>query len=468
MVAPIEDAGFEIRDVITWLHGSGFPKSLNISKAIDKEAGAVREVVGPNPWNHVKGTNGKSGGITEKGYVSHGGTKTDVTAPATDAAKQWEGFGTAIKPASEHFTLARKNGIELSIFKEVTEEICKSISSALRAVQDLQSNSPAPIEGSSIAQWHAGLSINTLDDLSAATATLQSKLVGTSFSNIASLWKLILATSSELMSTFTTSTAINLITDLKILKSFLSLTTLENTHPHEQSGQQSSVSFVEALLANVIVKLRVIASTDVQCAVLHDSVSLREKLSRNLDSEFWTLCRKPLSESTVAKNVLKWGTGGLNVDGCRVETADARPLVVSDRGKGTGNSWQGGLDGSLHGSKSAGTTNEGRFPANLILDEEAAAALDEQSGVSAARFFYCAKSSKSDRGEGNVHPTCKPTSLMAYLCKLITPPGGLVLDPFAGSGSTGVGALREGFKFAGIEREAEYVTIIEGRLAQVK
>jgi len=509
MVVPIEDAGFEIRDVITWLYGSGFPKSLNISKAIDKEAGAVREVVGPalRPDGSFRANVGKSAGTS----FASGSNDKMLTAPATDAAKQWEGFGTAIKPASEHFTLARKNGIELSIFKEVTEEMCKSISSALRAVQDLQSNSPAPIEGSSIAQWHAGLSINTLDDLSAATATLQSKLVGTSFSNIASLWKLILATSSELMSTFTTSTAINLITDLQILKSFLSLTTLENTHPHEQSGQQSSASFVEALLANVIVKLRVIASTDVQCAVLHDSVSLREKLSRNLDSEFWTLCRKPLSESTVAKNVLKWGTGGINVDGCRVETPDGKPAYNYKNGPG-GNTFSvgNGIDGTR--SEPVEASDLGRFPANLILDEEAAAALDEQSGVSAARFFkliekqeseekdsasrfmYCAKASKSERNAGleghvaqkvndgrdtpidnpfqrgeterlNTHPTVKPVTLMAYLCKLITPPGGLVLDPFAGSGSTGVGALREGFKFAGIEREAEYVAIAQTRLA---
>jgi len=200
-----------------------------------------------------------------------------------------------------------------------------------------------------------------------------------------------------------------------------------------------------------------------------------------------------LSESTVAKNVLKWGTGGLNVDGCRVETADATAR------KGSGGKGLGGVYGASNVYDSESHTL-GRFPANLILDEEAAAALDEQTGIlksgsmnprfsksmgfygadgylvpaieasegGASRFFYCAKSSKSDRGEGNVHPTCKPTSLMAYLCKLITPPGGLVLDPFAGSGSTGVGALREGFSFAGIEREAEYVTIVESRLSQIK
>jgi len=76
---------------------------------------------------------------------------------------------------------------------------------------------------------------------------------------------------------------------------------------------------------------------------------------------------------------------------------------------------------------------------------------------SAARFFYCAKASKADRGGDNHHPTVKPTALMRYLCRLVTPPGGIVLDPFTGSGSTGKGAVLEGFRFIGIEREAEYV-----------
>lgn len=83
---------------------------------------------------------------------------------------------------------------------------------------------------------------------------------------------------------------------------------------------------------------------------------------------------------------------------------------------------------------------------------------------SAARFFYCAKASKSDRGAGNTHPTVKPTDLMRYLCRLVTPAGGLVLDPFAGSGSTGKAALLEGFRFIGIEREAQYVEIARARV----
>jgi site-specific DNA-methyltransferase (adenine-specific) len=90
------------------------------------------------------------------------------------------------------------------------------------------------------------------------------------------------------------------------------------------------------------------------------------------------------------------------------------------------------------------------------------------NGGSAARFFYCAKASKRDRDEGNNHPTVKPTDLMRYLCRLVTPPGGIVLDPFMGSGSTGKAAMLEGFDFIGIERDPEYVKIAEARINEAK
>ena len=90
------------------------------------------------------------------------------------------------------------------------------------------------------------------------------------------------------------------------------------------------------------------------------------------------------------------------------------------------------------------------------------------NGGSASRFFYCAKASKKDRGEGNAHPTVKPTDLMAYLCRLVTPPGGVVLDPFMGSGSTGKAAQREGFRFIGIEREPEYMEIASSRIRRAE
>ena len=243
------------------------------------------------------------------------------------------------------------------------------------------------------------------------------------------------------------------------------------------------------------------------------------------------LFRKPLA-GNVAQNVMKHGTGALNIDGCRVATDDGEnrarpprtPNEILGGGKGTN------LTASKH-------NNAGRWPANLVHDgsDEVVAAFPQASGAvapvkgteasaktanafgdysgrapsdqrdgggSAARFFYCAKTSKRDRDEGldhlpeihrvngnkwtdqdyrvtrgerppsaesgprrNVHPTVKPTDLMAYLCRLVTPPGGVVLDPFMGSGSTGKAAVREGFHFVGIEREAEYLRIAQARIS---
>lgn len=323
MAVNIEDAGFEIRDTIAWLYGSGFPKSLDVSKSIDKAAGAEREVIGFDSVAAAKANKRPSGEMNQKyrNSAAANDNGATITAPSTDAAKQWNGWGTALKPALE----------------------------------------------------------------------------------------------------------------------------------------------------------------------------------------LWTLARKPLSESTVAKNVLKHGTGGINVDGCRVGTDQ----TVTRRNGDSGGNGAYGRDERVFKKLNP----PGRFPANLILgccgniphDEGCAALiLDEQSGGKcgaaapvrkkatpsatnlenykphssvgddgasfrgdtggASRFFYTAKASKSERGVGNGHPTVKPLKLMRYLCRLITPPDGIVLDPFMGSGSTGVAAKQESFHFIGIEREAEYIAIAEKRI----
>lgn len=217
-----------------------------------------------------------------------------------------------------------------------------------------------------------------------------------------------------------------------------------------------------------------------------------------------TMARKPL-EGTVAANVLAYGTGALNIDGCRVGT-ETRTNSSKPRADRTGF-----VTGFVSGTQSQ-VHDHGRWPANLIHDgsDEVLAGFP-QTGVSAgggrknadkfgggyaaagsdmigfgdsgsaARFFYCAKASKRDRDEGlesfdrvaiapraNNHPTVKPTDLMRYLCRLVTPPGGMVLDPFMGSGSTGKAAVLEGFGFIGIEREAEYAAIAESRIAHAE
>jgi hypothetical protein len=166
-----------------------------------------------------------------------------------------------------------------------------------------------------------------------------------------------------------------------------------------------------------------------------------------------TVARKPLI-GTVAENVLQHGTGAINVDGCRVGTEE----IIDFKRKENAITASGWKDVNRNPYEQH---SQGRWPANFIHDgsEEVTDLLG-----SAARFFYCAKASKRDRDEGNHHPTVKPTDLMRYLCRLVTPPDGTVLDPFMGSGSTGKAAVLEGFRFIGIEREEEYCEIAKARI----
>ena len=166
------------------------------------------------------------------------------------------------------------------------------------------------------------------------------------------------------------------------------------------------------------------------------------------------VARKPLI-GTVAANVLAYGTGALNIDGCRVATDD----VISI---GSNNRSNGAINFGMADDKGAQCQHSaGRWPANLIHDgsEEVTERMGEP-----ARFFYCAKASKADRETGNNHPTVKPTELMRYLCRLVTPPGGIVLDPFTGSGSTGKAAVLERFQFIGIDMTSEYIAIADARI----
>lgn len=213
--------------------------------------------------------------------------------------------------------------------------------------------------------------------------------------------------------------------------------------------------------------------------------------------EIVIVARKPLI-GTVAQNVLRYGTGGINVDGCRVGTGGGTAKGSKPQGEGKGIYGAG-----LHGACEITQLDAGRWPANLIHDgsDEVLAGFPSSNGQqgrvtgdepsskttntfgefqvrnpaeprndsgSAARFFYCAKASKSDRGTGNTHPTVKPTALMQYLCRLVTQPGGIILDPFMGSGTTGKAAIAEGFNFTGIElndtAEHPYFTIANSRI----
>lgn len=214
-----------------------------------------------------------------------------------------------------------------------------------------------------------------------------------------------------------------------------------------------------------------------------------------LKPAFEPICvaRKPLSEKNVALNLLKWGTGGMDIDGSRVEAPEG--LIKGGCTK------YGGVFGSGQSVTNPEGHPQGRWPANVILDEETAAMLDEQSGESkspnayspsvnradasmfgiggvhhnkefgdsggASRFFYCAKASSKERGKGNNHPTCKPIKLMEYLIKLVSREGATILDPFAGSGSTILAAEALGRKCIAIEQSVEYCETMKGRCRQM-
>jgi hypothetical protein len=209
------------------------------------------------------------------------------------------------------------------------------------------------------------------------------------------------------------------------------------------------------------------------------------------------LARKPLSERTVAANVLRWGTGALNIDGCRVGTEGGTFTPNGVKESKTVHAYGDGL--GRRGAKTVEVEGLGRWPTNLAHDgsPEATAGMGD-----AQRYFYCPKASKADRNRGleqhdpqpsaasqfrpnhaekaaagadgspygrwkperNHHPTVKPTALMQWLCRMVTPPGGTVLDPFTGSGSTGVAAVLEGFDFVGCEMTEEYLPIIHARI----
>lgn len=170
------------------------------------------------------------------------------------------------------------------------------------------------------------------------------------------------------------------------------------------------------------------------------------------------LARKPLI-GTVAANVLEHGTGALNIDGCRIGNEERinSPRALKNANVALGGGWR--VDAQP-------TKSIGRWPANVLLDgsDEVLAGFPvDVDGISASRYFYSSKADSEDRA-GSKHPTVKPVDLMQWLCRLITPPGGTVLDPFAGSGSTGEAAWREGFKCVLIEREDEYLADIKRRL----
>jgi hypothetical protein len=338
MAVRIEDAGFEIRDMIAWVYGSGFPKSLDVSKAIDKMDAAQEQQARRYRFTEWV----RSTGITSKQIDE--ATQTNMGGHYTTAASQ-----PAIM-TREHLEACRH------LLGDIPEWVEREAD-----IRSVESKNFAEREVVGKAAW------KTLNE---------APMVGADCSAENRSFKDITAPAT----------------------------------PEAKQWQGWGTALKPAL-------------------------------------EPITVARKPLI-GTVAENVLQHGTGAINVDGGRVGTEERIT------------NWSGTANYKVSDPKTGTTTATGRWPANFIHDgsEEATDLL----GAS-ARFFYCAKASKADRDE-NHHPTVKPTDLMRYLCRLVTPPSGTVLDPFMGSGSTGKAAMLEGFAFVGIEREAEYIDIAKARI----
>jgi len=580
MAVRIEDAGFEIRDMIVWVYGSGFPKSLDVSKAIDKRGGASVAWFGPwfRKWREDNGVTqkqvaalfpSKTGNITgcvanwELGFnmptpeqfnlirdtfglpfasveeaerevvgkkdgnllaftpgqdIDRSATTLDITAPATDAARQWQGWGTALKPALETVTLASKPYTDEQVRDIIQSNLFRLearlwlLSSANAAGKSSTSNQSEYGAACAIAQWNADEITSTRADLCGQMGTSLFALATTTSLNIVSSWRRTLDESWSDGSTSTIETKSSTTIDWRTLKFSVSQITPASIIKacSLPGGFSANASTAESHFNASLLLLQSILTLSVTEPVI--SLAQHEHqgagVTPNLDPV--VLARKPLV-GTVAANVLEHGTGAINVDGCRVPSEKA-----TGWGGGGSKLYDGGL--SRDGGE-ARPTDAGRWPANLIHDGsqeviglfpysisgankpceiKADRNIDFMRGLthrtgyfqssegSASRFFYCAKASKSDREEGiegmegigalrdsgrgsarrkNHHPTVKPTDLMRYLVRLVTPPGGVVLDPFMGSGSTGKAAVLEGFSFIGIEREAEYFEIAESRIS---
>lgn len=344
MAVRIEDAGFEIRDMIAWVYGSGFPKSLDVSKAIDKmDASAEQE------RRRLKFT----------AWVR----STGITAKQIDEATGTNMGGHYTTAASQPAIMTREH---------------------LEACRHLLGNVPDWVESEA---------------------------------------------------------------DQRTVES-------ENFKQREVVGvQKGAMSGWDADGGTKFVDRDItLAHTDAARQWSGWGTALKPAL------EPITMARKPLI-GTVAENVLTHGTGALNIDKCRI--CRAADDISGWSQSGSNASENRAMSGANY-AREAKPDADGRWPANLIHDGSNEACLALKSG---ARFFYSAKTGKDDRETDNNHPTVKPTTLMAYLCRLVTPPGGTVLDPFMGSGSTGKAATVNGFRFIGIERDPAYHKIAMARIS---
>lgn len=399
LACAVEDAGFEIRDSVIWLYGSGFPKSLDVSKAIDRAAGAEREVVGrkadPRYLSGATETSGAPMGSIDPrpNSVENYEAAGFVTAPATPEAQRWQGWGTALKPAHEPIVVARK-----PLVGTVAQNVERFGTGALNI---------------------DGCRIEPTGDYGRTAARAD----GTT-------------NKGEFFSGDNGGIA---------------------------SGElEDYAHFAGRWPANVV--LSHLPECEIalgQCSVCNGEGALEDNACYGCDgsgsdtSEHFDVCapgcpvaeldrqsgERPGSHDQMASESANGWFGQASYDGRGFgDTGGAsRFFYVAKASRAERNA---GLEGFEEGEMRAyGNRGPGEYPGH-----------DSPSGQQAT----VAK---------NVHPTVKPVELMRWLCRLVTPPGGTVLDPFAGSGTTGIACVLEDFDFIGVEREAEYVEIARARIA---
>ena len=388
-------AGFEIRDSISWIYGSGFPKSLDISKALDKMAGAEREVLGRNPNSRENAT--KENTLYESGTVG----KTDfITAPSTDAAKQWEGWGTALKPALEPIIVGRKPLSE----KNVASNVLKWGTG-----------------GINIDESRIGRAENDVSSAGSRTATFgtQETISGGDGSGG---WEQ--NSSGRFPSNLIFSHAEDCVEVGVVEESYDINKTEEWTGfgQKERPDYESSEQKVSTVLY--------------ECVDGCPVKELEEQTEGKITQGHWA--------KTKVTGFGEYGGGSSEYLGVGRKAEEkgggaSRFFYVAKANKKDRNE---GLDGLIEKGKVYNGTSEdsaGKAPGSV-------------------------EDKFSTKPQTNFHPTVKPTSLMEYLVALVCPEGGTVLDPFTGSGSTGKAAIRKGVKFIGVELTDEYLPIIKGRL----
>lgn len=458
-------AGFEIRDLVAWVYGSGFPKSLDVSKAIDKAAGAEREVVGPGRWNHVKGSNAE-----QSECLIRPGGKHSETAPATDAARQWQGWGTALKPALEPITLARK-----PLEGTVAENVLKWHTGAVNVDRCRISTLTGQRPSSMLATWE---SEKNLCNLCANLAASPAKPVTPATKGIFAGNPAAPTTSEKGENDRADTGKANIGCCVGLCQ--------EGQATGQTAGSSLSIGVSGKMPTDQSQK----ATKSTTSTAMGSTTGLKTcnacgRLTTDQDTNESTPALKNVTLNTPAEQgsaaLGRWPSNFIH-DGSEEVTElfpESKGQLAPSRSDGApmGNAIYGAMKHGTTSVKPRGDTGSAaRFFKCCPSDSEP------------SRFAYVPKASKKDRDEGlegfakvttsdgrevaadnayqrgkterhNFHPTIKPTDLMRYLCRLITPPGGVVLDPWMGSGSTGKAAKLEGFDFIGMEMDKGYFDI---------